>query len=522
MRGQASGISIAQPKPAPARPGEERSGFRGWMLVFVAAFALYAISANPEAHWQDAGQYELRVAEGQLVDPEGLCRSHPLHFFISTAAVELLPVTLPMAMSLISALAGSIAVANVFGIVKQWTGLTSAALLGAAGLALSESFWQFSCIPGAHIITATILTAEFWALLNWDLTRKPRWLILMFLANGVGLANHDMALLSLPVIGVVLLIALFRHYVLLQTAIACAMAWIAGSSIYLWLIVEQMRTDGLATAIHSALVGRWGEAVAGQDLLLTYTATSVAFTLLSFPNLVLPAVVLGIARGRRLGTATTAYWALLASLIMQLGFVLRYNVISQYAFLVPAYALMAVFAGLGFAVVIRTWPSSFGRKVIAVATILMVLTPATYLAACVITRHYHALGRWARNKPYRDDYRYLLIPWSRGEHSAQSMSLHAASLAGNHGLIAELDGMGVWAVQYQLLLQGKSDVRVMRGVDPEAVMERVRVGEPVVLAPFNLDDRLPAPPVGQWDRVGDLYVLNPTEKSAVPSQESAR
>ena len=260
--------------------------------------------------------------------------------------------------------------------------------------------------------------------------------------------------------------------------------------------------------LHSALVGSWGSAVAGQNLLLTYTATSVGFTLLSFPNL-MPWAYLD-QRGRRIVTPLS-YWALLAGLAMQLGFVLRYNVISQYAFLLGAYSLLAVFSGLGFAVVLRTWSPRVRSVAIALAAILVLCTPVVYLATCAVTRQYHTLGRWARNKPYRDDYRYLLIPWSRGEHSAQRMSLDAAELAGRDGLIVDPDSMGTWAVEYQLFVQGKNDVRVIPQADAGQITKYFRSSQPVVFVPFSLDDPPSAPPIGKWKRVGDLYVLAAAE-----------
>ena len=197
MMEQTSAIRLAPETQIPARDAGRLPGWFIWVLVFLGAFALYAISASPEVHWQDAGQYE-RVARGELEDSFGLCRDHPLHFWMSTAASKLLPVTLPLAMSLVSALAGAISVANVFGIVRQWTGQTKAALLAAAGLLVGASFWQFSCIQVLTSLKAALLTTEFWALLNWDLTRRPTWLVILFLLNGIGLANHNLALLELP------------------------------------------------------------------------------------------------------------------------------------------------------------------------------------------------------------------------------------------------------------------------------------------------------------------------------------
>jgi len=521
MRGSPSELTLEPPPAASTRPNQARSVWLFWAMLFAVAFALYAVSASPEVHWQDAGQYELRVAQGQLIDPSGLCRSHPLHFWLCAAAVRALPVPLPLAMSLVSALAGALAVANVFGIVRQWTGQTTAGVLAAGGLALSESFWQFSSIPGTHVISAAILTLEFWALLNWDQTRRPRWLILMFLANGIGLANHNMALLSLPVIAIVLMIAIARGQARWGTAVWSFVAWLAGSSMYLWLILAKARSDGLGSALHSAIVGIYGNAVAGRHLLLTYTATSIAFTLFSFPNLMLPAAVVGILRWPRVGSGQLAYWALLAATALQLGFVLRYNVITQYAFLLPAYTLIAIFCGLGFAVVARTWSPAAGRAALALATITILLTPTVYLAAFGVTRHFHLLGSWARNKPYRDDYRYLLIPWSRGEHSAQRMSVHASELAGTDGLIVQPDGMGAFAVEYQLLLQGKSKVQTTAYFDPAQIETYVRAGRPVVLVPVNVGGQVTSAPTGVWNRSGDLYYLDPG-RSVSPSHENGK
>jgi hypothetical protein len=520
MRGPLSELTFEPEPTASARPKQARRVWLFWGLLFSAAFVLYAISASSEVHWQDAGQYELRVAKLQLIDPDGLCRSHPLHFWLCAAAVKAIAVPLPLALSFVSALAGALAVANVFGIVRQWTGQTTAGVVAAGGLALSESFWQFSSIPGAHVISAAILTLEFWALLNWVQTRRVRWLILMFLANGISLANHNMALLSLPVIGAVLVIAIARGEARWGTAVWSIVAWLAGSSMYLWLILAKARSDGLGSALQSAMVGIYGNAVAGRHLLLTYTATSIAFTLLSFPNLMLPAAIVGILRWPRVGSGQIAYWALLAATALQLGFVLRYNVITQYTFLLPAYALIAIFSGLGFAAVLRIWSPVTRRAALALGTITVLLTPAIYVAAYGVTRHFHLLGGWARNKPYRDDYRYLLIPWSRGEHSAQRMSVHASELAGIDGLIIQPDGMGGFAVEYQLLLQGKSKVQTAAYFDRARVESYVRAGKPVVLVPVKIGE-VTSPPTGVWKSSGDLYYLD-VGRSPSPSHENGK
>lgn len=492
--------------PTSSRPGAGTS--RAWVGVFVAAMVLYGLTASRSIGWQDSGQFVLRVVRGEVTDPFGLACAHPLHFWLCTAAAKLLPVEPPAALALVSALFGALAVANAFGIVRRLTGRAGAALMAAGGLAVAHTFWRFSTFVEVYSITAALLTFEMWALVCWDQTRRPRWLVLMFLANGLGLANHDLALLTLPVIGVVLLLAWHKRQATWITLAASAVAWAEGAGIYLAMIAHEARATGdLGAAMRSALFGTFHDQVLSHGPLLTYTATSVAFTLLSFPNLMLPAALWGVARGRRLGIGPVSFWSLISAVAIHLAFVLRYAVIDQYTFLMPVYGLLAVFAGVGFADVLARWPGAWRRRVTAVAVASIALTPAVYPVAAAVARRGQVLGAYARNKPYRDDYRYLFIPWGRGEDSAGRMSAGAFDLAGANGLVVYEDDMARWALLYQSWRR-ESGTRVVRaGEGADAVREYARRGRPVVLVPST---PARAPDIlgpGAWHKAGDLYEL---------------
>ena len=189
-----------------------------------------------------------------------------------------------------------------YGIVITLTGRQSAALLaafrsggGALLLAVLEHFVE------VYSISAASLTAEAWALVMWDRRREPKWLVLMFVANGLGLANHDLALLSLPVTGTVLLLALRNRQASWKTFVASGVAWFACASIFLWMIVQDARAEhSLSAAIKSALFGKFEAQVLSHGPLLSYTAVSIAFTLLSFPNLMLPLAIWGVHCGRKI------------------------------------------------------------------------------------------------------------------------------------------------------------------------------------------------------------------------------
>ncbi len=480
----------------------------GWLLVFSGALVLYASTASRTIGWQDSGQFVLRVVRGEPTDPFGLACAHPLHFWLGTLAVRILPVQPPFAMALVSALFGALAVANVFGIVRTLTDNGRAALLAAVGLAVAHTFWRFSTFVEVYSISAAALTAEMWALVFWDRTRRPKWLVLMFLANGLGLANHDLALLTLPVIGIVLLLALRGRQASWQSFVACGLAWVIGCSVYLVMIVREARADhSVASAIRSALFGKFESQVLSHGPLLTYTAVSVAFTLLSFPNLMLPAALFGVVRGRRAGVGALSFWAVLAAAVIHLGFVLRYAVIDQYTFLTPVYALIAVFSGVEFAHVAATWRPAARRWGLGLVMVSVAVTPAVYPVACAVTRHFHALGGYARNKPYRDDYRYLFIPWGVGENSAERMSAGAVGLASPGGVVVVEDLMASFAVDYQLSLRKEARLTVVDTANPADLARYVGAGRTVVLVPRD-PDRAPAETGWYgWRRGGDLYQL---------------
>jgi hypothetical protein len=494
--------------------------WRGWVLIFLGTFLLYAFTACDQIQWLDSGEFVLRVVNHELNIPGDSVRAHPLHFWLCTAFASMLPLKPPFAMALVSALGGALTVANVYAVVKLLSRRNDAAILAALGLALAHSFWRFSGYVEVYTLTAASLTAEMWALVEWDLKRRPKWLVLMFLANGIGLANHDLALLSLPVSGIVLLIALFRRETGWGTAWLGLLAWLVGASPFLGLVAYEAYHLTAVEAIHSALVGKWAGEIAGEHLLLTYFATSLAFTALSFPNLMLPAAVLGVIRGRR-RVPPISYFALTAATAIQLIFVLRYGVIDQYTFLVPVYALIAVLSGLGFAVMMTTWPPRARRWVIGVSVASVLLTPLVYISAAKVTRHFHLLGRYARHKPYRDDYRYLFLPWGRGENSAELMSRQAMDLAGPDGMIIVEDAMGGFAVRYQLHMADRPNVRYADGADPALIRQYAAGHRPVVLVPLSVLAPPAPPPVGSWRRVGDIFILDAGSSTAPASRPQA-
>lgn len=522
------------PASQPAAPGADPTTAVGppvarWLGVFIAAFALFGLTAARTILWQDYGQYTLRIVEGELFNELGLALAHPLHFWLGRLFVSALPVEPAHAVALASALAGALTIANVFGCVASITRRLDAALLAALGLALANTFWRMSTMPECYTVTTALLSAELWCLALflrsvWSGQAKPLWLVGAFFFNGLGLANHNLALLTGPILGVVLIHALVRKQVCWWRICLAAVAWAVGAAPYLVLVVSEAVSTGDTTgAIRSALFGNhYADSVMNASPSLKLAGISAAFTVLSFFNLTLPLAAVGLwyslrdAGRRGLGLA----WA--GALVIHLLFVLRYNVIDQHTFLLPAYTLIALFAGVGFASMAQRRGARFARRLFVVALVAVLLAPVIYLSAASLARSQDALGDYARNKPYRDDYRYLFVPWGAGETTAKQMADHATGLAGDDGVVLVGDGMARFAVKYVAIREGKDrlSVHTISRDNPEIPWSQWQ-GRTVVLVPASVDDPPIEPPPGKrWRADLPMYVLE--RDPAPPAPESNR
>lgn len=510
--------------------------WRGWLVVFIGALCLYGLTAARTIQWQDSGTLVMRVLSGELVNPLGLALSHPLAYWLEKLAVIVLPLTPAHAVALVSALFGAMAVAGVYLIGLYLTGNRAASALAAAGLMVANTFWRFSTTPESYTLVAAVLLFEVTAIVQWDRSRRPGWLIAAFLINGIGFSIHNLALLTLPVVGLVGLLAAIKHQWRWKDLLLAIALWLIASAPFTGLVILTMiQTGEIGPTIQSALFGHsFGPAVAGIGNTLRYTTISLFFTAYSFPNLLLPAAAIGIFRARRWGISRLTRIVLLADLFIHLTFVLRYGIADQYTFLLPSFSLLAIFSAIGFAWIIRQWRGQAGKiTIIVAAAALIALTPVLYAVGPKLLRSARVLGSGERFKPYRDDYAYLFIPWGIGQTSTQRTADQAVQLAGPDGIIIAEDSMGRFGVQYVVWRQQREGVAIVSRLEQALEVARQRgdqepghqsgdhhrtpdsasaadaaqqSGISVVLIPA--DTRQPPSPEYHWTKVGQLYVTH--------------
>jgi hypothetical protein len=477
--------------------------------AFVAAFAIYAATANRGAQWQDSGSHILRAVTGELHHPLGLALTHPLHHWLGRLAVWVDILEPCFAVTLLSALAGAAAVANTYGCVVTLTGNRKAAVLACGSLGLAHTFWQMATLVEIYTLVAALLSAECWCLIAFARTQRGLYLTLAFAFNGLGVANHMLASLTTPILIAVMLHGQRSRAISIRHLLAALGLWMLGSLPYSAVIFsEAVRTREFWATLHSALFGRsFAGNVLNTTLSVRMLLVCAAFVALNFPNLLLPAAGYGILRGGRLGVPPMARNYLLAALIIHVLFVARYRIVDQHTFFLPTYVLLSIFGGIGFAGALRCWKARPRRAMLIAAALALLVTPVWYAVAPSVARRWHLLDSGARNKPYRDDYIYVFTPWSVVERSADIMGRHAVEMAGENGLIAVEDAMAEFAVRYRALRSGFEGLSIVRSEDPESIAHAVAAGKRVVLVPERVARPRSTPPVGAWARRGDLYVL---------------
>jgi len=488
-----------------------RNPCAAWCGVFLTALVLYAATANRGAQWQDSGYHILRIVTEQPLNPLGLALSHPLHHWLGRFAVSLNLLEPCLAITLVSALAAAIAVANTFGCVvvltRQWHG----ALLAASSLAVAHTFWQMATLAETYTLAAALLSGECWLLALYGKSRRPVYLWGALLLNGLGVSNHMLASLTTVVLAAVVLHQAISRAIRLRDVAAGAALWLIGATPYIIMVVnEWCATQDFGGSIRSALFGHgYGPDVLNTKISQRSLLIGVAFVVLCFPNLLLPAAAYGVGIAGRSGVPVLVKLALLAGLIIHAVFALRYPVVDQHTFFLPMYVLLSIFAGIGFAGFLEQVNGSRRVLVTSAAWAMIGLTPCLYAVLPDLARNWGVLEAVERHKPYRDDYVYVFTPWSVAERSAERMSREAVTLASPYGTIVVEDRMAEFAVRYQARNIAPDRLQIVRDPNWHEIGLTAELGRSVVLVPANVD-RVPNPPVGCfWSRSGDLFVLKP-------------
>lgn len=487
-----------------------------WCGVFACAAALYISTACRDVQWQDAGWQQFRIVSGQIEHPRGLALYHPVQYYLGRAALAALPWLEPAhAITLVSSLAAAAAIGNIALLVWVLTRRTPAALFSAVGLGLSHTFWQQATHTESYAITAALLSAEWLLLARWIGGGSAVNVVAALALNGLGIGNHMLAALATPVDAAIVVMAVRSKRIPLRVAAIAGLAWLVGTLPYsAWIAHTWWATGDALGTIRSALFAKYAVNVLNVHVSARQLALSAGYFAYNFAGLLIPLALWGMTRRRAL--PALVWWILIVEAAVFFVFVARYSITDQYTYFVPVYALLAVFAGVGAAEVVKS-AAPARRALMFVVFITALWSPLIYAGAASVLRSNGAFGSLVGNKPYRDGYRAFFIPWGVGDSYGGTLNAELARIADDDGVVIITDHMQGFAIHYGqvtgtippavtlLDAYGTLSDEVRLAVERTASAARAN-GVPVVQVPRDRDVPVDIIPGATWRRAGDLYV----------------
>ena len=389
-----------------------------YLTVLVLSALFYGFGCAPGLLWQDSGLIQYRVLNHDMVGPFGLALAHPLFYVLALGAQAIPWGGFALRINLVAALGAAFTVANVYLFMRLWVKRPLPALVAALSLGLSHTFWRHASIAETYTLWSALFTGELIMLLQYSKTQRKGFLYGLALLNGLALAVHMLACISLACYVLCLLVLWRRRSVCVRDVAVCVLLWIVGALPYEVLVLRQaLESHDIIGTLASALFGdRWQADVLNTSLSFKIVKENLLFLGLNFPtpNIVLWAVggwVLAKQKAQR-GLEII----LLTLMLLYLAFAFRYTVADRYAFFIPLYCLIAILIGRAVAHV----QALSQRRVLSYAVLLFSLLPGPlYALTPSLVRHLDIELGTRGDVPFRDDVAYFLTPWKRGEQGAE-------------------------------------------------------------------------------------------------------
>lgn len=405
--------------------------------------------------------FQYRIWQTDLRGGLGLALAHPLYILLGQCAKLISWGEYGYRVNLISSLAAAFTIANVFLLLYGWLGARLPAIFGCVTLGLSWTFWQHACIAEVYTLYTALFTIELLLMAQYIQSKRPMFAILLAFVNGLAIAAHMWAVIPLAVYISYFMVQVFRRKLRAIHVVLMVPAWILGALPYIWLIIERwISTGNFLDTLCSAFFGdNWSRAVLNTSLSWRIVVENLLFILLSFPTPSLILCFVGVVTLIRRPLKRPLSFMLLALLGAFFLFAFRYTVPDRYAFFLPFYCLVAVYAGLGLQVLFQRFGLSIRAGFILLC--LAFLPIPVYAVTYRVARQMKIDLGTRREIPYRDEYRYFLCPWQTGNDGPRRFAREAlTSMERDAVLLA--DGTTVYALWYQQELHKiRPDVRIV-------------------------------------------------------------
>lgn len=396
------------------------SYFKTWVIATVVAAGLYISTAAPGLIWGDSGDAQVRVLLGHCYDQVNWSRSHIL-FYLIARGITALGIDPARTATLLSALAGAVTVGNVALLMRMIVGRGAAVVAAVGMFALSHSLWHLSTVAEVMTLSTMWLSLELICVYQFTRTRRAGWLVAALFVNGLGLATHNLAMLTWPAYGALVITTLLESKPIRARTLFMGLgAMLIGASPVIALFIylcAHFASPGVV--LREMLMGRYGPFVQNTNVSVSLVARMMGYTAYCFPTPIALAAIGGVlhvlAQPRR---AWPAF--LITAFLLFFGFAVRYNVADQHVFMLHSYVIAVLFVAFG----VDRWLQRRPSRLTNLSIIgLSLAAPLVYAAVPIALRNRAAPPPFpTREVAHRDSVTWFLRPWHSGDDGPETFA----------------------------------------------------------------------------------------------------
>ena len=407
---------------------------------------------------------------------------HPLWVLLAHPFTKIAGLDPAYGCNLLSAILSALALWPAFRIMRRLGASETASSIACLALAVSHTYWFHAAITEVYALNSLVMLAlldvatSALGEASGEATRPPSDVALFSagLACALGGASHNLVYLWVPGLVWILLAGHRVGRVRAAGLVAASAGFALGIAPYLWLRSGVGRGETVA-----ALAGRLLGVFLQPSGKIGDAARFGAYLLYQFPVPVI--LVAAVAGFRRVPLAPRVGLAILY--ICSAGFAFSYPVQDRFAFYLPSYLVVALFAAPGIDVLFaRAVNHRLALAALFVATV--VVPPIVYrlapLAASAIPE-----VRGVRAIPGRDAALYHLYPGKRRDDGARRFCEESFSVLPPRSLLIADDTLAEPFDYLQVVERKRTDVEVFYASPSrqlQVAASKARLGRPVFLA----------------------------------------
>jgi hypothetical protein len=297
-------------------------------------------------------------------------------------------------------------------------------------------------------------------LLQYVRTRRVAYLYLLGLFNGLSIAVHMLGSLTFLCYFLFIVVIFIKKEIRTRDLAVIILFWLVGALPYEYLIIKNLLQSGDVTGtLSSAFFGtRWKGEVLNTTLSAKIIKENFLFILLNFPTPNILLFFVGCIGLYKIVPRTGFGSVILGLTVLFFAFAFRYEVVDRYAFFIPFYCLASMYIGLG---VNSLQEKINGRLLLYLVLIFSFLPIGIYAVAPVMAAKMRVNISTRSDVPYRDDYKYFLVPWKTCYRGAERFATEALEAVEDNAIICA-DSTTVAPLFYVQQVKGKRpDVEII-------------------------------------------------------------